>query len=383
MDPIHIAFQTFYASIIDEVSKALDAEGHLTKKITTLLEKQKTTKNRVAMAEKRHDFRRNATLRFQPLIDHVIASARQDMNRWKESGWITCGNGYERPLCNTMGFDLKKGRYKDADFVDKDGWIHEIEIKKGQNLMWFNGIRYAEQWQAWDTYKDHMTMFVQWDKKLACVKTISFIELDQMMKMMVMDDETAYNMIRLRDKYNINEHTNKKINPCFQLNYQANQLKAIACATIDVATLTVKYNPRNPVNHDTDYETAKSKDDASDEESDEPKKSPVEKAKKGRRTAADIDRILAHNQRVKHSVCDRRSGTTFTQEVRYDKRMRTFVDDITGMRYNTLNNMGVAHLFKVFGTRRTLSVWECCKAYTPEDDTWVYLHKLYEQQTTK
>ena len=319
----------------------------------------------------------------QSLVEHVLASARHDMDRWKESGWITRGNGYERPLCDTIGFELKTGRYKDADFVDKDGWIHEIEIKKGQNKMWFNCIRYAEMWQEWDTYKDHVTMFVVWDKKLACVKTISFIELDQIMKMMDMDDETAYHLIWIRDKY-------KKRSPCAQLDYKADQLKSIASVTIDVATLTVQYNHRNPVESDpvddeTDYETAQSGDDEPEEA---PEEAPVEMApveklipieKKDRRTAADIDRILAQDQRVKHSVYDRRNKTTTTQVVRYDKRSRSFVDEVSGIAYKTLNHMGEAHLFKIFGTPRKLSVWVRCQALTPKG-TWEYLGALYDKQ---
>ena len=106
---------------------------------------------------------------------------------------------------------------------------------------------------------------------------------------------------------------------------------------------------------------------------------PVEKPKKDRRTAADIDRILAQDQRVKHSVYDRRNKTTTTQVVRYDKRARSFVDEVSGIAYKTLNHMGEAHLFKIFGTPRKLSVWVRCQALTPKG-TWEYLGALYDKQ---
>ena len=77
MAPINTTFNAFYAAIVDEVSKTLDAEGHLTEEIATLLQNLKTTskastkkpkkkgsmngynlfmkENRSAMAEKKPD----------------------------------------------------------------------------------------------------------------------------------------------------------------------------------------------------------------------------------------------------------------------------------------------------------------------------------------
>lgn len=110
-----------------------------------------------------------------------------------------------------------------------------------------------------------------------------------------------------------------------------------------------------------------------------PARNPI---KPDRRTAVDIDRVLLHNQRVKHSVYDRRSRITHTQLVRYDKHARTFVDDLTGNVYKTLNHMGEEHLLKVFGTPRKLSVWVRCQAQT-DDDKWEYLNALYEQHKTQ
>ena len=43
---------------------------------------------------------------------------------------------------------------------------------------------------------------------------------------------------------------------------------------------------------------------------------------------------------MKHSVYDRRNKTTSTQVVRYDKRARSFVDEVSGIAYKTLNHMG-------------------------------------------
>ena len=77
MAPINTTFNAFYAAIVDEVSKTIDAEGLLTEEIATLLENLKTTskastkkpkkkgsmngynlfmkENRSAMAEKKPD----------------------------------------------------------------------------------------------------------------------------------------------------------------------------------------------------------------------------------------------------------------------------------------------------------------------------------------
>ena len=77
MAPINTTFNAFYAAIVDEVSKTLDAEGHLTEEIATLLQNLKSTskastkkpkkkgsmngynlfmkENRSAMAEKKPD----------------------------------------------------------------------------------------------------------------------------------------------------------------------------------------------------------------------------------------------------------------------------------------------------------------------------------------
>jgi len=330
----------------------------------------------------------------QSLVEHVLASARDDMDRWKESGWITRPSHYEKPLCDTIGFEHEDERYKDADFVDKNGRLFEIEIKKGQDAMWFDKVRYAEMWQEWDTYKDHVTMFVEYNMEPACVKTISFIELNQLMKRFKMNDDRASKTIEEFHEYKTDE-----VGQNDQLRLSKRQMKDIATANINVATLTVQYNHHdpvesNPVDNETDYETAQSGDDESEEESveeapeeapeEEPEEAPVEmapveKPKKDRRKAEDIYRILAQDQRVKHSVYDRRSRTTSTQVVRYDKRSRSFVDEVSGIAYKTLNHMGETHLFKIFGTPRKLSVWVRCQALTPKG-TWEYLGALYDKQ---
>ena len=362
MAPIYKAFQTLYASIVDEVSKSLGAEGLLTTEITTLLEKLKTTKNDVGMAQKKPDLRPKAALRFQSLVDHVYASARDNMSNWKKTDWISRSSGYEKSMCMAIGLSVQMGRYKDANFVDKKGKFIEIEIKKGQRIMWINMLRYAEMYRDFDKYKDHVTMFVEYDLKRNSVKTISFIEMHKMMELIQMTDELSDMLIRFHNICSIDPHTNKKRSICCQMDFTCDELKGIASVIIDIASLKTTYNSTKHVENR-----------ANDE---------VENAKKGRRTAADIHHLLEQNQLVKHTVYDRRYGSTSVQVARYDKSTSTFIDDVTEMRYKTLNNMGVLHLLKVFGTRRTLSVWESCKAYTT-DDTWLSLHKLYEQQKIK
>ena len=61
-------------------------------------------------------------------------------------------NAYEKELCEIMGWDCEDNRYWDAKYSIGNETIH-IEIKKGQNGMWFDLVRYAE------TYNDILKSF--------------------------------------------------------------------------------------------------------------------------------------------------------------------------------------------------------------------------------
>ena len=84
--------------------------------------------------------------------------------------WIIPKNGYEKSFCTLLGWDCVNGRWSDASNSNTS-----IEIKKGQDAMWFDMVRYAEIYTG-KGLQQTVTVFFRYDKKQEYVREIYIID---------------------------------------------------------------------------------------------------------------------------------------------------------------------------------------------------------------
>ena len=94
--------------------------------------------------------------------------------------FIADPTNYERKLCQIVEWQCIDNRYYDAF----DGETY-IEIKKGQQGMWFNMIRYAEIFVKIGQ-QDTITIFVRYDKKKKRVDEIFVINTKKILEFLNM-----------------------------------------------------------------------------------------------------------------------------------------------------------------------------------------------------
>jgi len=87
-----------------------------------------------------------------------------------EGDFVVKESHYEKELCDIVQWECFDSRYYDA----YDGKTY-IEIKKGQSMMWFNMIRYAEIFVKIGT-QNTITLFVKYNKKKKRVDEIFIMD---------------------------------------------------------------------------------------------------------------------------------------------------------------------------------------------------------------
>lgn len=100
-------------------------------------------------------------------------------------------NGYERRFCQVFGWDTIDSRYYDAF----DG-TNYIEIKKGQNSMHFDLIRYAEIVLGTGT-QNTVTVFFKWNKKQMNVTEAMLIDTQKIIEFFNISHEKACRLIEM------------------------------------------------------------------------------------------------------------------------------------------------------------------------------------------
>ena len=99
--------------------------------------------------------------------------------------WVIPKNAYEKDFCKLMGWKLNDGRYSDAH-IDETF----IEIKKGQGMMWFDMVRYAEIYMG-KGRQETITIFIRYDKKQQYVRDIYIIDTRKIVEFLKMTPETS------------------------------------------------------------------------------------------------------------------------------------------------------------------------------------------------
>jgi len=98
---------------------------------------------------------------------------------------------YEGFFCDVLGWNMVDDRYYDAY-----NGLHYIEMKKGQSLMWFDLVRYAEIYLNIGR-QGTITLFIQYDKRVKCVKEVYVIFTTRLMDFLNMSETVAKQCIEL------------------------------------------------------------------------------------------------------------------------------------------------------------------------------------------
>lgn len=107
--------------------------------------------------------------------------------------WILPTSGYEPKFCDKLGWECTVGRYADATF-DETG----IEIKKGQNHMWFDLVRYAEI-QLEIGLQKTITVFFRYDKKKQYVREIYVIDTNDLIKFLNLTPAISKTCLQMKE----------------------------------------------------------------------------------------------------------------------------------------------------------------------------------------
>jgi len=105
--------------------------------------------------------------------------------------WVTPKNAYEKDFCKLLGWKCNDGRYSDAQMGETF-----IEIKKGQGMMWYDMVRYAEIYMG-KGRQETITIFIHYDKIQQYVRDIYVIDTQKIVDFLKMTPETSAFCINL------------------------------------------------------------------------------------------------------------------------------------------------------------------------------------------
>lgn len=105
--------------------------------------------------------------------------------------WVIPKNGYEKSFCQLLGWKCVGGRWSDARNATTS-----IELKKGQDSMWFDMVRYAEIFTG-KGQQQTVTVFLRYDKKQEYVREIYIIDTKQLLLFLKLDSKTSNFCIQL------------------------------------------------------------------------------------------------------------------------------------------------------------------------------------------
>ena len=110
-----------------------------------------------------------------------------------EGDFILPKNNYEPSFCQTLGWSVATTRYYDAKFHDC-----LIEMKKGQNGMFFDMVRYSEIYLGKGD-QGTWTVFFRYHKARKKVSEIYIIDTKRILSFLRLDRKKAETCIRLKE----------------------------------------------------------------------------------------------------------------------------------------------------------------------------------------
>lgn len=137
-----------------------------------------------------HDVLKSVSVCMSSDIRVTIEQIRSNIHRMV--GDEVCkASHYEGFFCDVLGWNMVDDRYYDAY-----NGLHYIEMKKGQSLMWFDLVRYAEIYLNIGR-QGTITLFIQYDKRVKCVKEVYVIYTTRLMKFLNMSKSVARQCMKL------------------------------------------------------------------------------------------------------------------------------------------------------------------------------------------
>lgn len=104
--------------------------------------------------------------------------------------FITKKNGYEKEFCDIMGWECIHNKDPMGRYYDCTNHFSCIELKKGQGMMWFDMVRYAEIYLG--KGKQHtVTVYIDYNKKKAEINEIYIIPTSKLVNFLKMDKDKA------------------------------------------------------------------------------------------------------------------------------------------------------------------------------------------------
>ena len=139
------------------------------------------------------------TLENIPLIVHNLINKKDNILKTQlkkkikkmQGDFVVLSNSYEKYFCELMNWETVNSRYYDCT----DGNTH-IELKKGQNQMWFDMVRYAEIHLGIGK-QDTITLYINYNKKEKKVKEIYVIPTQKIIDFLGMTDVKARICIKM------------------------------------------------------------------------------------------------------------------------------------------------------------------------------------------
>lgn len=138
-------------------------------------------------------FYNGTKVQMQAQLQSIAVKCAEKIDEMSGS-WVIPKNGYEKSFCTLLGWDCVSGRWSDAKNTNTP-----IEIKKGQDTMWFDMVRYAEIYTG-QGLQQTVTVFFRYDKKQAYVREIYIIDTKQLLLFLKLDVESSEFCIEMHQK---------------------------------------------------------------------------------------------------------------------------------------------------------------------------------------
>lgn len=123
-------------------------------------------------------------------MDKIKYQLEQTINRFS-GDFVVPKNAYEKKFCDILGWENFDGRYYDA--FDGDTFI---EMKKGQNGMHFDMVRYAEIAMGFGQ-QNTVTIFFKWNRKRKQVEEAFIIDTKAILKFFKIDRTMAKTYLKI------------------------------------------------------------------------------------------------------------------------------------------------------------------------------------------
>lgn len=107
-----------------------------------------------------------------------------------KGSFITKKNSYEKAFCDIMGWTCVSNKDPNSRYYDCTNNFSCIELKKGQGMMWFDMVRYAEIFLK--KGKQHtVTVYIDYNMKRAAINEIYIIPTSKLVEFLRLDKDKA------------------------------------------------------------------------------------------------------------------------------------------------------------------------------------------------